>query len=192
MVVLAQEEARLNECEYIAPEHILVGILREEEGLGSRSLVQLGVNIEVARKYVKELSDGPVPDGQGRQLPFTPRAKKCLELALRDALTLGHNYIGTEHILLGLLREGDNKGLEILKVNFGLEAEQIRTEVIRMLSGPKAPILTKATPDSVDSLKEHKKADREYELLLSVVALARDYEDASPSAIINAARALHG
>jgi Clp amino terminal domain, pathogenicity island component len=131
VVVLAQDEARTLKHNYIGTEHILLGLLREEAGLAARALESLGVTLERTRAEVLKLvgSDEEVTPGQ---IPFTPRAKKVLELALREALSLGHNYIGTEHILLGLLGETEGVAARIL-VDFGADAEKVRTEVTRLL-----------------------------------------------------------
>jgi ATP-dependent Clp protease ATP-binding subunit ClpC len=133
VVVLAQDEARALKHNYIGTEHILLGLLREEEGspraCSSRSTSPSSVRAQVARIVGQgdEVTTG--------QIPFTPRAKKVLELALREALSLGHNYIGTEHILLGLVRENEGVAARIL-LDFDADAEKIRNEIIRMLSGP--------------------------------------------------------
>src|SRR6266581_2355920 len=124
VVVLAQDEARALKHNYIGTEHILLGLLREEEGLAARVLESLDITVEEVRAQVAT-----------GQIPFTPRAKKVLELALREALSLGHNYIGTEHILLGLVRENEGVAARIL-LDFAADSEKIRNEVIRMLSGP--------------------------------------------------------
>src|ERR671917_859020 len=134
VVVLAQDEARALKHNYIGTEHILLGLLREEEGLAARVLDSLDITVEEVRAQVARIV------GQGEevttgQIPFTPRAKKVLELALREALSLGHNYIGTEHILLGLVRENEGVAARIL-LDFDADSEKIRNEVIRMLSGP--------------------------------------------------------
>ena len=134
VVVLAQDEARALKHNYIGTEHILLGLLREEEGLAARVLDSLDITVEDVRANVARIV------GQGEevttgQIPFTPRAKKVLELALREALSLGHNYIGTEHILLGLVRENEGVAARIL-LDFDADAEKIRNEIIRMLSGP--------------------------------------------------------
>ena len=134
VVVLAQDEARALKHNYIGTEHILLGLLREEEGLAARVLDSLDIPVEDVRANVARIV------GQGEevttgQIPFTPRAKKVLELALREALSLGHNYIGTEHILLGLVRENEGVAARIL-LDFDADAEKIRNEIIRMLSGP--------------------------------------------------------
>lgn len=131
-MVLAQDEARSVKHNYIGTEHLLLGLLREEEGLGSRVLESLGVTVSGVRARIVEIA------GQGDeiytgQLPFTPRAKKVLELALREALSLGHNYIGTEHVLLGLIREDQGLASRIL-LEHNLPPETIRSEVIRRLS----------------------------------------------------------
>ena len=141
VVVLAQEEARNYSHEYIGVEHILLGLLREEEGLAARILASLDVTIEKARLGVQARTTKVGAESPSGQIPFTPRARKALELSLREALSLGHNYIGTEHVLLGVVREGDSTAMEILKDDFKLDGERIRNEVIRMLSGPAAPIL---------------------------------------------------
>src|ERR1700751_5156038 len=134
VVVLAQEEARTLKHNYIGTEHILLGLLREEEGLAARVLESLDITVEEERAQVARIV-GPGDEGATGQIPFTPRAKKVLELALREALSLGHNYIGTEHILLGLVRENEGVAARIL-LDFDAEAEKIRNEIIRMLSGP--------------------------------------------------------
>jgi ATP-dependent Clp protease ATP-binding subunit ClpC len=135
VVVLAQDEARALGHNYIGTEHILLGLLREEEGLAARVLESLDVTVEEVRAQVKRLvgeGDEEIVTGQ---IPFTPRAKKVLELALREALSLKHSYIGPEHILLGVVRENDGVAARIL-LDFGADAETIRSEIMRVLSGP--------------------------------------------------------
>ena len=134
VVVLAQEEARTLKHNYIGTEHILLGLLREEEGLAARVLESLDITTERVRAQVVRIV-GSGEEVTSGQIPFTPRAKKVLELALREALSLGHNYIGTEHILLGLVRENEGVAARIL-LDFDADSEKIRNEVIRMLSGP--------------------------------------------------------
>ena len=134
VVVLAQEEARMLNHNYIGTEHILLGLIHEGEGVAAKSLENLGISLDAVREQVQEII------GQGQQapsghIPFTPRAKKVLELSLREALQLGHNYIGTEHILLGLVRETEGVAARVL-LDFNANAEKIRDEVIRMLGGP--------------------------------------------------------
>ena len=134
VVVLAQDEARALKHNYIGTEHILLGLLREEEGLAARVLESLGITVEEVRAQVARIV-GQGDEVTTGQIPFTPRAKKVLELALREALSLGHNYIGTEHILLGLVRETEGVAARLL---LGLDADavKIRAELMRMLLGP--------------------------------------------------------
>ncbi len=134
VVVLAQEEARTLKHNYIGTEHILLGLLREEEGLAARVLEGLEITVDEVRGQVVRIV-GAGEEVTSGQIPFTPRAKKVLELALREALSLGHNYIGTEHILLGLVRENEGVAARIL-ADFDADSEKIRNEIIRMLSGP--------------------------------------------------------
>jgi ATP-dependent Clp protease ATP-binding subunit ClpC len=138
VVVLAQDEARALSHNYIGTEHILLGLLREEEGLAARVLESLDITVEEVRAQVARIigpGDEPIVSGQ---IPFTPRAKKVLELSLREALSLKHNYIGTEHILLGLVRENEGVAARIL-LDFDADAEKIRNEIMRVLSGPGGP-----------------------------------------------------
>src|SRR2546429_6547701 len=134
VVVLAQEEARILKHNYIGTEHILLGLLREEEGLAARVLESLDITVERVRAQVVRIV-GAGEEVTPGQIRFTPRARKVLELALREARSLGHNYIGTEHILLGLVRENEGVAARIL-LDFDADSEKIRNEVIRMLSGP--------------------------------------------------------
>ncbi len=133
VVMLAQEEARTLKHNYIGTEHILLGLLREEEGLAARVLQSLDITVERVRvQIVRAVGSGE--EVTFWQIPFTPRAKKVLGLAFREALALGHNYIGTEHILLGLVREDDGVASRIL-LDFDADSNKIHDEVIRMLSG---------------------------------------------------------
>jgi ATP-dependent Clp protease ATP-binding subunit ClpA len=134
VVVLAQEEARSLRHQYIGTEHLLLGLLREEEGLAARVLESLDITVERVRAQVRRIVASGEEIAPG-QIPFTPRAKKVLELALREALSLGHNYIGPEHILLGLSRESDGVAARIL-LDFDADAEKMRDEVVRMLGNP--------------------------------------------------------
>jgi ATP-dependent Clp protease ATP-binding subunit ClpC len=138
VVVLAQEEARALKHNYIGTEHILLGLLREEEGLAARVLESLDITVEEVREQVKRLVGQGDEDIVTGQIPFTPRAKKVLELALREALALGHNYIGTEHVLLGVVRENQGVAARIL-LDFDADAEKIRKEIMSVLSGPGGP-----------------------------------------------------
>src|SRR5881392_2357394 len=133
VVVLAQEEARTLKHNYIGTEHILLGLLREEEGLAARVLESLDITVERVRAQVVRIV-GSGEEVTSGQIPFTPRAKKVLELALREALSLGHNYIGTEHILLGLVRENQGVAARIL-LDFDADAELVREATIDMLGG---------------------------------------------------------
>jgi ATP-dependent Clp protease ATP-binding subunit ClpC len=133
VVVLAQEEARLLNHNYIGTEHILLGLIHEGEGVAAKALESLGISLEAVRAQVEEIigQGGSAPSGH---IPFTPRAKKVLELSLREALQLGHNYIGTEHILLGLIREGEGVAAQVL-VKLGADLSRVRQQVIQLLSG---------------------------------------------------------
>jgi len=133
VVVLAQDEARALKHNYIGTEHILLGLLREEEGLAARVLESLDITVEEVRAQVARIV-GQGDEVTTGQIPFTPRAKKVLDLALREALSLGHNHIGPEHILLGLVRESDGVGARIL-LDLGAGAEKVRDEIIRTLPG---------------------------------------------------------
>jgi ATP-dependent Clp protease ATP-binding subunit ClpC len=135
VVVLAQDEARSLNHNYIGTEHLLLGLLREEEGLAARVLTSLGVDVEDVRADVARII-GVGDEIATGQIPFTPGAKKVLELSMREAVSLGHQYIGTEHIQLGLARENEGVGARIL-LDFGVDAETLRNEVIQMLSGPR-------------------------------------------------------
>ncbi|GAA2029039.1 ATP-dependent Clp protease ATP-binding subunit [Pseudokineococcus marinus] len=133
VVVLAQEEARMLNHNYIGTEHILLGLIHEGEGVAAKALESLGISLDSVREQVQEII------GQGQQapsghIPFTPRAKKVLELSLREALQLGHNYIGTEHILLGLIREGEGVAAQVL-VKLGADLNRVRQQVLQLLSG---------------------------------------------------------
>jgi ATP-dependent Clp protease ATP-binding subunit ClpA len=133
VVVLAQEEARLLNHNYIGTEHILLGLIHEAEGVAAKTLQQLGISLEAVRSRVESIIGEGVGAPSGH-IPFTPRSKKVLELSLREALQLGHNYIGTEHILLGLIREGEGVGAQVLVV-LGADLSRVRHEVIQQLSG---------------------------------------------------------
>ena len=134
VVVLAQEETRSLRHNRIGTEHLLLGLLREEEGVAAQALDQMDITVERVREQVMRIV-GSGEEAVTGQVPFTPRAKKVLELALREALALGHNYIGTEHILLGLARENDGIAARIL-LDAGADSEAIRGAVIGLLSGP--------------------------------------------------------
>jgi ATP-dependent Clp protease ATP-binding subunit ClpA len=155
VVVLAQEEARTLKHNYIGTEHILLGLLREEEGLAARVLESLEITVERVRAQVVRIV-GSGEEVTSGQIPFTPRAKKVLELALRESLSLGHNYIGTEHILLGLVPENEGVAIRIrpelapvairILLDLDADSQKIRNEVLRMLSGPEAQKYAEAKP----------------------------------------------
>jgi ATP-dependent Clp protease ATP-binding subunit ClpC len=136
VVVLAQDEARRLDHNYIGTEHILLGLIHEGEGVAAKALESLGISLDAVRQQVEEII------GQGQQapsghIPFTPRAKKVFELSLREAVQLGHKHIGTEHILLGLIREGDGVAAQVL-VKLGADLNRVRQQVIQLLHGYRA------------------------------------------------------
>jgi len=136
VVVLGQEEARMLNHNYIGTEHILLGLIRERDGIADKALESLGISLDAVRQQVSEII------GQGQQepsghIPFTPRAKKVLELSLRESQLLGHHYIGTEHILLGLIGEGDGVAAQVL-VKLGADLNRVRQQVIQLLHGYRA------------------------------------------------------
>ncbi len=149
-VVLAQEEARMLNHNYIGTEHILLGLIHEGEGVAAKALELLGVSLQVVRQQVEEiigLGTQPPPG----HIPFTPRAKKVLELSLRESLQLSHNYIGTEHILLGLIREGDGVAAQVL-VKLGADLNRVRQQVIQLLHGYQG---TSSTPEPAQASPRH-------------------------------------
>src|SRR5271170_6219003 len=152
VVVLAQEEARMLNHNYIGTEHILLGLIHEGEGVAAKALESLGISLEAVREKVEE-TIGPAGSSTTGSPPFTPRAKKVLELSLREALQLGHNYIGTEHMLLGLVREGEGVAAQVL-VSLGADLSRVRQQVIQLLSGYQAAGPEKAaagaTPSAAD------------------------------------------
>ena len=133
-IVFAQDEARALHHNWIGTEHLLLGVISEGQGVGAKALEALGVSLDAVRLQVEEIiGRGPAPVAEGH-IPFTPRAKKVLELSLREALQLSHDYIGTEHILLGLIREGDGVAAQVL-VMLGCDLNRTRRQVIQMLHG---------------------------------------------------------
>jgi ATP-dependent Clp protease ATP-binding subunit ClpA len=161
VVVLAQEEARLLNHNYIGTEHLLLGLIQEGEGVAATALTDLSISLEAVRAQVEEII------GQGQSaptghIPFTPRAKKVLELSLREAKQLDHNYIGTEHILLGLIREGEGVAAQVL-VKLGGELSRVRQQVIQVLSGsavagleagPRTRLVRMTVPDDLREAEE--------------------------------------
>jgi ATP-dependent Clp protease ATP-binding subunit ClpC len=140
VVVLAQDEARNLGHNYIGTEHILLALVDEGHGVAARALQAMGVSQDAARQQVEEIIGRGAGASEGH-IPFTPRAKNVLEMSLREALQLGHHYIGTEHILLGLIREGDGVGAQVL-AGLGVDLNRARQQVIQLLHGRPAPVAT--------------------------------------------------
>jgi ATP-dependent Clp protease ATP-binding subunit ClpC len=134
VIVLAQEEARLLNHNYLGTEHILLGLIHEGEGVAAKALESMGISLEAVRAQVQDIIGEGQQAPSGSHIPFTPRAKRVLELTLREALQLGHNYIGTEHILLGLIREGEGVAAQVL-IKLGADLSRVRQQVIELLSG---------------------------------------------------------
>jgi ATP-dependent Clp protease ATP-binding subunit ClpC len=184
VVVLAQEEAKMLNHDYVGTEHILLGLLDEGDGLAARSLESLGISLDAVRQQVEEII------GRGQQapsghIPFTPRAKKVLELSLSESLRLGHGYIGTEHILLGLIREGDGVAAQVL-VKLGADLNRVREQVLQLLHGYHGPDAESAgsqpggraragLPD--DALARFDALDRRLTALERWVSMQPDLED---------------
>ncbi len=150
VVVLAQEEARRLRHDSVGTEHILLGLIREGQGedVAARALESLGLDPDAVRQQVEEI----IGRGEGEQeatghMPFTPRAKKVLELSLREALQLGHEHIGAEHILLGLLREGDGVAAQVL-VSMGADLNRVRAQVLRLMDSPLADVIATGEVES--------------------------------------------
>jgi ATP-dependent Clp protease ATP-binding subunit ClpC len=152
VIVYAQGEARTHER--IGTEHILLGLLREQEGLAARVLASFGVTSEQARAEVLQtLGPGEEPIGGLRQIPFSPEAKMVLQHSLREALSLGHNYIGTEHLLLGLLREKDGVGAKIL-TGHGVDGEKARDQIVLMTSARGGRVESTGAPTPSEPARE--------------------------------------
>jgi ATP-dependent Clp protease ATP-binding subunit ClpC len=144
VVVLAQEEARLLNHNYIGTEHLLLGLVHDGEGVAAKALESLGISLEAVRAQVEQII-GQGQSAPSGHIPFTPRAKKVLELSLRESKQLGHDYIGTEHILLGLIREGEGVAAQVL-VNLGGGLSRVRQQVIQLLSGGEAAVEQAGAP----------------------------------------------
>jgi ATP-dependent Clp protease ATP-binding subunit ClpC len=157
VVVLAQEEARTLNHNRLGTEHLLLALIREGEGVAARALKSLGIDLEAVRQQVEEII-GRGETGPSGPIPFTPRAKKVLELSMREALQLGHNYIGTEHILLGLIREGDGVAAEVL-LNLGAERNRVRRRVLELLVGRLADVIGADEAESRPSAAGQSPAD---------------------------------
>ncbi len=160
VLVLAQEEARMLEHNYVGTEHILLGLIHEGQGVAAKSLESLGISLAAVRQQVEEIiGRGPGPEALSGHIPFTPRAKKVLELSLREALQLGHSYIGTEHILLGLMREGDGVGAQVLR-GLGVDMNRARQQIIHLTHDrqegelPFSESLAVASPGEADDLRD--------------------------------------
>ncbi len=192
VLVLAQEEARLLNHSFIGTEHILLGLIHEGEGVAARALESLGISLEAVREKVEETIGMP-GTGTSSSPPFTPRAKKVLELSLREALQLGHSYIGTEHMLLGLVREGEGVAAQVL-TQLGADLPKVRQQVIQLMSGSQSketasasigsgasdvpsgsPVLDQFGRNLTQMAREHKLdpvvgRDREIERLMQVLS----------------------
>ncbi len=184
VVVLAQEEARMLNHNYIGTEHILLGLIHEGEGVAAKALESLGISLEAVRSQVEEII------GQGQaaptgHIPFTPRAKKVLELSLREALQLGHTYIGTEHILLGLIREGEGVAAQVLQ-KLGADLNRVRQTVIQLLSGYTGtlPSETIERPEG-EALLQLVERGRRVEFLARLLAEALDDPTVTPEVILH-------
>jgi ATP-dependent Clp protease ATP-binding subunit ClpC len=156
VVVLAQEEARMLDHNYIGTEHLLLGLIHEGEGVAARALESLGISLQVLRQQVEEII-GRGQEAPSGHIPFTPRAKKVLELSLREAKQLGHDYIGTEHILLGLIREGSGVAAQVL-VKLGADLNRVRQQVIQLLQDYQAEDVT-GEGSGLDQLRAELRGD---------------------------------
>jgi hypothetical protein len=163
VLVLAQEEASLLSHSFIGTEHILLGLIHEGDGLAAKALESLGISLQAVREKVAE-TIGPAGSGPAGSPPFTPRAKKVLELALREALQLGHNYIGTEHLLLGLVREGEGVAAQVLQ-SFGADLGAVRERVLELLVGYQGQDLASAQRASGAGTAESPKPRYPYKIL---------------------------
>jgi ATP-dependent Clp protease ATP-binding subunit ClpC len=176
VVVLAQEEARMLNHNYIGTEHILLGLARESEGVAARALESLGISLEAVRQQVEEII-GRGQEAPSGHIPFTPRAKKVLELSLREAQQLGHNYIGTEHILLGLIREGSGVAAQVL-VKLGADLNRVRQRVVQLLHGYQGEDVTgEGLPLSGDPPSRVDSLDRRLAAIERWVGLGPDLDD---------------
>jgi ATP-dependent Clp protease ATP-binding subunit ClpA len=171
VVVLAQEEARMLNHNYIGTEHILLGLIHEGDGSAAKALELLGISLGAVRQEVEEII------GHGKQapsghIPFTPRAKRVLELSLREALQLGHNYIGTEHILLGLIREGEGVAALVL-TRLGADLERVRQQVVHLVGTGTSQDADPAGPRTRESVVPRRPTGREFWLTDVQVSLAK-------------------
>ena len=168
VVVLAQEEARMLDHNYIGTEHILLGLVHEGEGVACQALESLGVSLEAVRQQVTEIiGHGSFPPTG--HIPFTPRAKKIMEFSLREATQLGHRYIGTEHILLGIIREGEGVAAQVL-VQLGADLNKVRQQVIQLISGHASGIASGGEPIAMTMREVEVHTAPELERVLSTPA----------------------
>ena len=176
VMVLAQEEARMLNHDYIGTEHILLGLIHEGEGVAAKALESLGISLDAVRQQVEEII-GRGQEAPSGHIPFTPRAKKVLELSLREAQQLGHNYIGTEHILLGLIREGSGVAAQVL-VKLSADLNQARQRVVQLLHGYQGEDVTgEGLPLSDDPLTRADSLDRRLVAIERWVGLRPDLND---------------
>ncbi len=184
VVVLSQEEARRLNHNYIGTEHLLLGLLLEGAGVAAQALTSLGVSLDETRSQVEQIIGRGTQVPGSDHIPFTPRAKKVLELSLREALQLGHDYIGTEHLLLGLLREGEGVAAQVI-VRLGVDLSQVRSAVVHALEGSTETEPSQAEPRPADivirSLEEENRRLRLEVDRLRVALLRRGLEADDPS-----------
>ncbi len=178
VVVLAQDEARLLDHNHIGTEHLLLGLVHEGEGVAARALESLGISLEAVRQQVEE-AVGRGEQAPGGRIPFTPRAQKVLELSRREALQLGHNYIGTEHILLGLIREGEGVAAQVL-VRLGADLNRVRQQVVQVLHG----LQDTDEPRTARGARRSPKTDRRERRLLSEILTGIESIDSHVSAML--------
>ncbi len=184
VVVLAQEEAHRMKHNYIGTEHLLLGLLREDEGVAARALGSLSVTLDEVREQVESIV-GYGEEGTGGQAPFTPRSKRALDLAWREALQLGHNYIGTEHILLGLVQERESVAVRMLS-NLGAEPDEVRRRAVGMIGGRVTEMRTADHPEAseyVRALRANPVNARVEGLLVHARCGVTDEERALPQAL---------
>lgn len=197
VVNVATQEAASLGCRYVGTEHLLTGLLADEASLAWKVLDHLNISEALVQPRVKQLSAGVEREENDPTPTLTEGSKKALELSLRQALNLGHNYIGTEHILLGLVSKSNN-AVDILR-DLGVNAPTVRDEVVRMLSGPEAPILTKDTPDSpkyeppsIEQYVKKQPVAHDIDLIATAVTLGRQFPEVQSDKIASAAIVLYG
>ena len=153
VIVLAQDEARMLDHNYVGTEHLLLGLIHEGDGIAAKALESLGISLDVVREQVEGIIGRGQQAPRSGHIPFTPRAKKVLEFSLREALQLGHSYIGTEHILLGLIREGQGVAAQVL-VGLGVDLDRARERVIQLLTGRAGRVAVAAVPGAGSDLRD--------------------------------------